>query len=75
MKKILASQKWSAPQRKWLERIGKQLEKEYMVGRETLDKGAFKAQGGFQRINKVFQGRLERVLSEINRSLWEEDTG
>ena len=75
MKKILASQQWSAPQRKWLERIGKQLEKEYVVDRETLDKGAFKAQGGFQRINKVFQGQLERVLSEINRSLWEEEAG
>lgn len=70
MKKILTSQKWTAPQRKWLERIGKQLEKEYLVDKETLNQGAFKTQGGFQRINKVFQGKLEQVLSAINESLW-----
>ncbi|MEO1353446.1 MAG: type I restriction-modification enzyme R subunit C-terminal domain-containing protein, partial [Cyanobacteria bacterium J06635_15] len=74
MKKILASQTWTPPQRKWLERIGKQLEVEYVVDREALDKGAFKAQGGFQRINKVFQGRLEQVLSEINESLWKAES-
>ncbi|MEM1251609.1 MAG: type I restriction-modification system endonuclease [Cyanobacteria bacterium P01_H01_bin.21] len=70
MKKILTSQKWTAPQRKWLERIGKQLEKEYVVDKETLNQGAFKTQGGFPRINKVFQGKLEQVLSAINESLW-----
>ncbi|MCG8368283.1 MAG: type I restriction-modification system endonuclease [Pseudanabaenales cyanobacterium] len=72
MKKILASQKWSAPQRKWLERIGKQLEKEYVVDQETLDKGAFKAQGGYQRINKIFQGKLESILQDINANLWQD---
>ncbi|MGB3768807.1 MAG: type I restriction-modification system endonuclease [Phormidesmis sp.] len=74
IKKILASQKWSAPQRKWLERIGKQLEKEYVVDREAFDRGAFKREGGFQRLNKVFEGRLEQVLSEINQSLWEKSS-
>ncbi|MEM9008588.1 MAG: type I restriction-modification enzyme R subunit C-terminal domain-containing protein, partial [Cyanobacteria bacterium P01_F01_bin.86] len=73
MKKILISQKWTAPQRKWLERIGKQLEKEYVVDRAALDQGAFKREGGFQRLNKVFKGRLETVLSDINQALWGEE--
>ncbi|MEM9163491.1 MAG: type I restriction-modification system endonuclease, partial [Cyanobacteria bacterium P01_F01_bin.4] len=72
MKKILASQVWTSPQRKWLERIGKQLEVEYVVDREALDQGAFKAQGGFQRINKVFQGKLESILQDINSALWQD---
>ena len=74
MKKILSSQPWSAPQRKWLERIGKQLEKEYVVDRDALEKGAFKTDGGgFERLNKkIFKGKLEQVLTDINQALWDE---
>lgn len=71
VKKILASRAWTPPQRRWLERIGKQLKVEYIVDREALDEGAFKTQGGFKRINKVFDGRLEAILADINESLWQ----
>src|SRR6476469_600641 len=69
MKKILASRSWTAPQRKWLERIGQQLKVEVIVDREAFERGQFKAQGGFERINKAFDGRLEEILVEINESL------
>lgn len=71
VKKILASRPWTPPQRKWLERIGKQLKVEYIVDRDALDEGAFKTQGGFKRINKVFDGKLESILADINESLWQ----
>lgn len=70
MKRILARQAWTPPQRQWLERIGKQLNKEYIVDRQALDQGAFKAQGGFTRINKIFNGKLESILADINENLW-----
>lgn len=69
--KILSSRTWTLPQRKWLERIGKQLKVETIVDTEALDRGEFKTQGGFQRINKVFEGRLEEILAEINNALWQ----
>jgi type I site-specific restriction endonuclease len=73
MKKILASRAWTAPQRKWLERIGQQLKVEVIVDRNALDQGQFKAQGGgFERLNKAFDGRLEEILVEINEALWQE---
>lgn len=71
MVKTLSAHPWTAPQRKWLERIGKQLEKETVVDREALDRGQFAAQGGFNRINKAFDGRLEEILGEISEALWE----
>ena len=71
VKKILASRAWTPPQRKWLERIGKQLKVEHVVDREALDEGAFQTQGGFRRINKVFDGKLEAILADINESLWQ----
>lgn len=71
MTKTFAAHPWTSPQRKWLERIGKQLEQETVVDREALDRGQFAAQGGFNRINKAFDGRLEEVLGEISKALWE----
>ena len=70
LQKVLASQRWNPPQRKWLERIGKQLKVETIVDREALDRGEFKAQGGFNRLNKVFGGKLEQVLGDLREELW-----
>jgi len=72
MKKILAKQAWTIPQRKWLERIGKQLMAETIVDKEALDRGQFKAEGGFARLNKVFEGKLELVLNDISETLWQD---
>ena len=70
--KILALRAWTPPQRKWLERIAKQLKVETIVDKEALDRGEFKTQGGFTRINKVFEGQLEAILAEINDRLWQD---
>jgi type I restriction enzyme R subunit len=45
LKKILESQRWTAPQRKWLERIGQQLKQETVVDKAALDRGQFRTQG------------------------------
>ena len=67
--KILASRGWTPPQRKWPERIAKQLKMETIVDGEPLDKGEFKTQGGFTRINKIFDEQLDKILAEINGAL------
>jgi type I restriction enzyme R subunit len=73
MKRILASRNWTVPQRKWLERIGQQLKTEVIVDRDAFDRGAFKAQGGgFERLNRTFDGRLEAILVDINEALWQD---
>ncbi len=69
--KILASRPWTPPQRKWLDRIGQQLRVEIIVDREALDRGQFKTQGGFTRIDKVFDGQLETVLGDLQAALWQ----
>lgn len=71
LKAILASRPWTDPQRRWLERIGQQLRVETIVDREALDRGQFKTQGGFNRINKVFDGKLEAVLGDLHEALWQ----
>lgn len=71
MKAILKSRPWTVPQRKWLERIGKQLEVETVVDKEALDHGQFQAEGGFSRLNKVFDGKLGDLLGEITDAIWQ----
>lgn len=70
MRKVLASRTWTDPQKKWLRRIGEQVKKEIVVDRAALDAEPFSADGGFTRLNRVFNGELEAVLAGINEEMW-----
>jgi len=70
--RILSRGPWTDPQRRWLERIAQQLRKETVVDRAALDQGEFRQQGGFARLNKVFDGHLERVLADLNEAVWQD---
>lgn len=64
---------FTAPQDKWLQRIGEQLKIETIVDKASLDRGQFQAiGGGFQRLNKLFDGRLEMVLGELSDEVWKD---
>ena len=68
---VLGAEDWTANQRKWLERIGKQLVTEIVVDRDALDSGQFRAEGGgFDRLNKTFDGRLTDVLNDLRDHIW-----
>lgn len=70
MQRILSRRPWTEVQRKWLKRIEEQLLREAVVDRASIDEEPFRADGGFQRLNKVFGGQLESVLCDINEELW-----
>ncbi len=70
MRTILASRPWTDPQKRWLRRIGEQVAKEVVVDRDAIDREPFVADGGFQRLDKVFGGELATVLAGINEELW-----
>jgi type I restriction enzyme, R subunit len=70
MQRILASRDWTDQQRRWLERIAKQLRETIVVDRPALDQPPFDAAGGFKRLNTVFDGQLEALLGDINEELW-----
>lgn len=70
IKRILAKRAWTDPQRKWLERIGEQVIREFVVDRAALDQGIFQRDGGFNRLNRIFEGQLETILGDIHEELW-----
>ena len=69
---ILQQREWTEVQRKWINRIGSQLELEIVVDRAAFDAEPFAAQGGWSRIDRVFNGKLEQVVRDINEQIWKE---
>lgn len=72
MRRILADRPWTDMQRKWLQRIGEQIRQEGVVDRESLDQGAFRTDGGFVRLDRIFNGQLEPLLSQIYDYMWDD---
>jgi type I restriction enzyme R subunit len=69
--RLLGSRSWTGQQRQWLQRIGEQLKLEEVVDREALERGAFRAAGGYKRLDKMFGGQLEALLGELHGAVWE----
>jgi type I restriction enzyme R subunit len=64
---------WTEPQRSWLKRIAAQTKANLLVDREALDDPdlLFKREGGgFNRLDKLFNGQLQPVLDAFNDALW-----
>lgn len=72
VKRIQATHKFQGAQATWLQRIADQLKLEVVVDRDSFDRGAFKAHGGFARMNKVFDGKLEALLGELADEVWKD---
>jgi type I restriction enzyme R subunit len=68
--RVMQAGRYTDLQKKWLRRIGEQIERELVVDRSTLDEQPFKADGGFRVIDKRFNGQLTKVLADINQELW-----
>ena len=70
---LLASRAWTGPQRDWLKRIAAQTKANTLVDRAALDDPdlLFRTQGGgFERINRVFDGQLQQTLEAFNDAIW-----
>ena len=73
LQKLLASKPWTAPQRDWLKRIAAQTKANGLVDRDAIDDPdlVFRREGGgFNRLDKMFNGELQQVLEAFNDSLW-----
>ncbi|WP_130859228.1 type I restriction-modification system endonuclease [Gracilibacillus phocaeensis] len=74
MRKIYEQRVWPPQQKKWLERIEKQLIQETLLHPEpekAFDTEPFIQYGGYQRLNKIFKGQLPEIVAEINANLYQ----
>src|SRR5690606_38714425 len=75
IKKIKSTHDFNGVQKKWLDRIAKALKADVVVDRESLDRGKFAADGGYQRFNKVFDGKLDLLLGDLREAVWDGEPG
>ena len=60
---------WSKIQMNWIDRFEKQLKAETLLRKEDLNNEPFNEVGGYNRLNKIFNNRLDEVLEIINTNL------
>jgi len=68
--KIKSSRDWNIHQLKWIDRFEKQLLAESILTKKDLDLKPFLDEGGFNRINKIFNNELEDLIIELNNDLY-----
>ncbi|KQM45886.1 type I restriction-modification system endonuclease [Chryseobacterium sp. Leaf201] len=68
--KIKSGRSWNVHQLKWIDRFEKQLVAETILTRKDLDLIPFIDEGGFTRINKIFNNELEDLITELNNELY-----
>jgi len=69
MQRIYALTQWNPVQRKWLERLAKQLHHEVVIDQQFVNR-AFVTDGGAKQVNKVLGGQLDQVLGALAEGLW-----
>lgn len=69
MQKIYALQPWTPVQRRWLERLAKQLVHEVVIDPQQVN-DAFRNDGGLKGLDRNLGGNLDRVLEALNDNLW-----
>lgn len=69
MQTIYQSHSWLPAQRKWLERLAKQLVHEVIIDRDFVN-SRFAEQGGAKQLNKVLGNQLDTVLEELSEAIW-----
>ena len=73
MRRILASRAMDRPAaHNGCKRIGEQIEQRDRRGPRGPRREPFEADGGFNRLNKVFDGELEAILADINEEIWKQ---
>ena len=70
MQRIYAEHDWNPNQRKWLERLAKQLVHEAVIDKPFVNQ-RFADVGGAKRFNTVLDEKLDTVLDELNEYLWQ----
>jgi type I restriction enzyme R subunit len=72
VERLRGSHDFSRMELDWLAIIEKTLLSETVIDRETFDTGAYQTHGGFARINRIFAGRLEEYIGELNGYLYDD---
>jgi type I restriction enzyme R subunit len=69
LQKIYSLRAWTPVQRKWLERLGRQLTHEVVMDTAFVNR-AFEQDGGAKQLDKLLGGELQAVIGRLADGLW-----
>jgi type I restriction enzyme R subunit len=69
MQRIFSLTAWTPMQRKWLDRLAKQLHHEVVIDQQFVNR-AFATDGGAKRLDAMLGGKLDNVLETLADGLW-----
>jgi len=69
MQRVYALKPWTPVQRRWLDRLAKQLALEVVIDPAFVNR-AFAQDGGAKQLDKMIGGELQNVMSELSVHLW-----
>ena len=73
VERLKKAHSFSKQELNWISRMEKYLMEESVLNVSVFDEdGRFKAQGGFAKINKAFENKLESVVLELNEYLYDD---
>jgi len=55
----------------WLKRLAKQVKANIVLDEALINEGPFGQQGGFKRLNQIFDQQLHDVLADMNEAIWQ----
>ncbi len=70
--KVNALRTWNKIQQRWLDRFKAQLMAEAVLTKDDLNNDPFKEEGGYNRINKIFDDNVDEIIQILNDNLYSE---
>lgn len=71
--KLKKAHKFTAIEQKWIGRIEKYLMEESVLNVDVFDEDTrFRSEGGFKKIDRIFQNKLESIVLELNEYLYDD---
>ncbi|PLW68159.1 type I restriction-modification system endonuclease [Pseudohalioglobus lutimaris] len=69
---ILTQKPWKPAQKNLLKDIGELLKTRLALDEQSINESALRRKGGFNRVNKMFDGELPQLLEAINEAVWDQ---
>lgn len=71
--KLKKAHKFTAIEQRWIGRMEKYLMEESVLNISVFDEDArFRSEGGFKKIDRIFQNKLENIVLELNEYLYDD---
>lgn len=71
--KLKKAHKFTAIEQKWISRMEKYLMEESVLNVGVFDEDTrFRSEGGFKKIDRIFQNKLENIVLELNEYLYDD---